>query len=252
MMSSNLSRNTRHAGCPTTAARTPRAARLYFVAALVCALCATTACKRSEPTQPAKPPAAKPAKAEPTQQELEKLAREREAFGLPLPPDAHHIHRTQAYVTASSSMKLAEIEAFYKSRLVDYEYLYPEAQTETNRTPRELHIIGLRAYMPQIKIRFRGGKNGTSSLDFRPALEPPADKPASDLAASKPGSSTDSAPVDRRREKGMPVLDRNANGELIAPGARWGEPYTPPEGTPLHTKRNSENFGRNYGEWQSP
>lgn len=252
MMSPNPTRPTLPASRPTPAARPPRAAWIPFLAALVCSLVLSTACKRSTQAPTPEPPTTKQAKTEaaPTQEELDKIAREREAFGLPLPPDATHIFRAEAYVTAYSRMKLPEIEAFYKSRLVDYEFIYPEAQTHPDRKPRELHVIGLRAYMPRITIRFKGGKNGTASLDFRPPREPsPAADPVPDLAATTP---TNTATVDPRREKGMPVLDRNARGELIAPGARWGEPYTPPKGSPLDTKRNSENFGRPYGEWQMP
>ncbi len=256
MMSPKPTRTTRRAGCPSPAARPPRAAWFsILLAALVCSLLLATACKRTDPTPTPKPAPVKQAKVDeaPTKEELEKIAREREAFGLPLPPDAVHIHRTDAYVTAYSYMKLAEIEAFYKSRLIDYEFIYPDAQNQPNRPPRELHIIGLRTFMAQVTIRHTGGKNGTAVLDFRPPSQPVVTPEiAQNPASNQPDNPDNIAPVERRREKGMPVLDRNAKGELIAPGARWGEPYTPPKGTPLHTKRNSENFGQPYGEWQMP
>lgn len=230
-----------------------RAATLLL--ALLCALFLASGCKKSQ-SDTAAPAAKTEAKkaTTPTKAELDQLAREREAFGLPLPPDAIHINRTDAYVRANSFMKLAELEAFYKARLVDYEFLYPQSAIPDAHRLRELHIIGLRSFMPSITIRHTGGKHGSAELDFRPAQPPPAKFIAPEPSAA-PSSQTPTpgiASEQRRREKGMPVLDRTPTGELLAPGARWGEPYTPPEGSPLHTKRNRANFGRPYGQWKTP
>ncbi len=168
-----------------------------------------------------------------TAEELD-LAQDREAFGLPLPPDVISIQRAESYVTVESHMSSADLEAFYKTRLVDFEILRTSAAV--------FRIVGLRAYMPEVFAFRSGGRRGVSVIEYRAAQQ--VEKPVAPdhLAIDSPN----------RREKGMPVLDRNAEGALIAPGARWGEPYVPPQGSPLHTKRNRANFGRPYGDWITP
>jgi hypothetical protein len=54
------------------------------------------------------------------------------------------------------------------------------------------------------------------------------------------------------REPGSPVELKTPDGDLLAPGARWGEPYTPPEGSPLDQPRFEANFGQPFGEWEAP
>ena len=50
-------------------------------------------------------------------------------------------------------------------------------------------------------------------------------------------------------KKGAPVELTTRTGDLLAPGAKWYEPYTPPPGSPLDKPRYKGNFGTPFGKW---
>lgn len=205
-----------------------------LVAALLTALL-TTGCRRDAP-----PPQAAGGADEARDEAAasgDSPGQEREAFGLPLPPEYHSIRRLGALVTVNTSMSIDDLEAFFKTRLVDYEVLRLNA--------RQMRIIGLRAYMPSIDVYRVGGRYGHVEVNYKPASEPRAEHQPRD---------PDEPHVDtgRSREKGMPVMLRTSDGELLAPGARWHEPYIPPPGTPLHRERYRSNWGKPFGQWTSP
>ena len=176
------------------------------------------------------------------------MSQHREAFGLPLPPKVKDVHRLDDSVDVVTTMSLDELEAFYKSRLQDFEILRP---------PQRIRVLGLRDYQAEIYGRRFAG---TVQLHYRKTPPKPTDEKADDSGAddSKASSSTNSTD-DRRASNeskptwklrhGDPVTERTADGELLAPGARWGEPYTPPPGSPLHKKRFESNWGKPYGTW---
>jgi hypothetical protein len=170
------------------------------------------------------------------------MAKNREAYGLPLPPQVSSVRRDSDQVRVVTTMTLDELAEFYESRLQDYEVLRP---------PQKIRVLGLRSYMPEIHgHRFAG----TVRLFYTHERDPKAEGSVADKDDRKAGV-LESARAQKQtkplheRKKGEKVMDRTADGELLAPGARWGEPYTPPPGTPLHKERYKSNWGKPYGEW---
>lgn len=175
----------------------------------------------------------------------------RSAYGLPFPPRVHGVGERSSSVEVATRMKLDPLEEFFRTRLVDYEILRPEE----NR----IRVVGLREYMPEI----RGHRYGpfTTLNYFRERQKP--EKPGasegdSDAGVERAGASQGNEAAGGggssgpSRQPGEPVRLRTSDGDLLAPGAKWGEPYTPPEGSPLDRPRYEANFGEPFGEWQAP
>lgn len=175
------------------------------------------------------------------------LERERSAYGLPLPPKTRDVQQLPNGTEVTTRMELDALEEFYETRLVDYEIVRP--------SPQKIRVIGLREFMPAI----RGHRYGPITVLY---YAPSRDKPDGDAgtrATSDTGSEIEGPAVgasdEQRRdepEPGSPVRLETEDGEPLAPGARWGEPYTPPEDSPLHKPRYRENFGTPFGDWQLP
>lgn len=163
------------------------------------------------------------------------------AYGLPLPPNVRRIEERGDEIRVKTRMSLTEVEAFLKARLTDYEVLRPGDK---------VRAIGLRDFMPQVYAYPYGPY---SFVVYLPAEEPKAAQDgAGNDAQSADGARAKAAPKVKpinKRKHGEPVTDRTSDGKLLAPGARWGEPYTPPPGSPLHKDHFRSNFGRPYGEW---
>ncbi|MFB6264300.1 MAG: hypothetical protein ABEL76_11855 [Bradymonadaceae bacterium] len=192
--------------------------------------------------------------------------RAKTAYGLPLPPSTEHVRRYDGSVEVETRMSIDELVAFYRRRLVDYEILRP--------TKWKLRIVGLRDFMPSIRGHEYGPLVYLTYLPRRrrPRPAPPrgsaeeesagekggraeeADAPAESAPSTGGGSveSTLIGPAGQPHEKGEPVRLKTPDGELLAPGAKWGEPYTPPEGSPLHKPMYRSNFGEPFGEWKLP
>ncbi|MFU8803657.1 MAG: hypothetical protein ACNA8W_07615 [Bradymonadaceae bacterium] len=175
----------------------------------------------------------------------------REAFGLPLPPEVISIRRQAVMVEVITPMNFQALEEFFSARLPEYEFV---------RTRHILHGLPLYSYMPRIRVTRRGGRRSHSRVEYQlprswwegsQSIEGIDDTMAKTIETAREAMRTTIDPGDSR-EPGSPVTLRTRDGELLAPGARWGEPYNPPVGTPLHTKRNSANFGRPFGEWHPP
>lgn len=190
----------------------------------------------------------------------DKLERRRQAFGIPFPPSVLHVRDEGKKVRVQTDMSLGELEDFYEARLTDYEIL---------DAGHELRVIGLRDYMASlyayryagrtqiVHVAPEGGRDGAaksrgddSSDDQRAEGGDGDDDQGARTASSRTRRSAraGSEPISKRK-KGEPVMDRTADGKRLAPGARWGEPYTPPDGSPLDQKRFESNFGKPYGEW---
>ena len=172
-----------------------------------------------------------------------------DAFGLPLPPRVLRIKRWPDRIKVNTDMTMVELKTFYDKHLIDYEVI---------ATGNSLQAIPLRAYMPSIiGSRPFGSRHPKELIYMRPKKAPEAiaviDEGAKQGAAQKGTPSTRDtssprpSPLDTRR--GMPVTTKTPEGKLLAPGARWGEPYTPPAGSPLDNPRWKANFGRPYGRW---
>ena len=173
------------------------------------------------------------------------MAKNREAYGLPMPPQVLSVRREPDKTVVMTDMTLEEVTSFYESRLQDYEILRPG---------RKIRVLGLRDYMPEISGRKFGGNvelhywpNKLGGSDRAEAEEGEGDEAGDDQEGAS-ASAQKFKPI-HKRKRGEPVRDRTADGELVAPGARWGEPYTPPPGTPLDQKRFESNFGKPYGTW---
>lgn len=171
------------------------------------------------------------------------MDRMRSVYGLPLPPSVMRIERSRDRVRVKTAMSIEEVASFFKARLTDYEVLRPRDQ---------VRIVGLRDYMPELYAYPRGRR---TFVVYLPA-ENRADKQQAKAEAAAEAKKAQQGAKSKgarsrpaRHVKGQPVLDRTADGKLLAPGARWGEPYTPPEGSPLHNKHFESNFGKPYGQW---
>lgn len=178
----------------------------------------------------------------------------RSAFGLPFPPKVRGVGRYDDAVEVTTEMDLEELAEFYKTRLVDYEILKPGDD--------RLKVVGLREFMAEIEghrygpvttLRYYPGEQkvggpdvgGSDQADGTAVVE------SRESGGSEAGGGLRGAgEIDR--ERGSPVELRTPDGELLAPGARWGEPYTPPDGSPLDHPRFESNFGKPFGEWDAP
>ena len=93
-----------------------------------------------------------------------------------------------------------------------------------------MRIIGLRQYMPEVIAYELGTPPVLTRLEFRAAPRQPEAAPpaAADVAAPKAGAEADSGASARARttRRGQPVMLLGPDGQPLAPGARWGEPYT--------------------------
>lgn len=151
----------------------------------------------------------------------------REVHGVPLPPQLVEVQENTRNARAATTLDLKEVANFYESRLVDYEFLEFENRME---------LRPLRDYMPLIRLSQPRRKMNTAIF-----IIIKDDQTLKKFAAEFKGEYV----------KGEPVDFKTPDGELMAPGARWGESYTPPPGSPLDKPRYKSNFGKPFGEWVS-
>jgi hypothetical protein len=217
--------------------------RLDVIILALALLGASAACK-DDAEQPAPPEKAEatPEKATADAGAAEKteeseLTRMREAFGLPLPPEVAFVRKGANFVEVGTKLSIDELEAFFKERLVDYEYIRPGK--------KHLRIIGLRSYMPRILIFYHSPRTPVSVRYVRPATDDVVDRDEGEDA----NTVADAKQVKPKPRKGAPVRIKMPNGEPLAPNARWGESYTPPPDSPLNQPRFRANFGKPFGEW---
>ena len=199
-------------------------------AALVIVMGAAFACQ-DEPAPapkaaPPPPPAAAP------EEPVHPLLEMRQAFGLPLPPEVEWVKDRGSVIEVGTWLEVDEIESFFQSRLVDYEFL--------RIGPNDLHVIGLHSTMPRIYVTKRARR---VPISVTYAQQVGAMQREQRAEAKRKGQQA--APP----KPGEPVRMKLPNGKDLAPGARYGEAYTPKPGDPLHTKANAPNFGKPFGEW---
>lgn len=164
-------------------------------------------------------------------------------YGLAVPPNALHVDEGKYQVRVKVRMSLQDVGKFLEQNLVDFEVLYPKDQ---------VRAVGLRSYMPSIYVYPQGPFSFLvySPGDLQPeAVDAPEPREPTQRRVLVAGR--DVAPEPRHYKKGDPILERTQDGQLLAPGARWGEPYTPPPGSPLDQPHFRTNFGRPFGEWIS-
>lgn len=190
-------------------------------------------CKDEAPTPPPKQAAVEKPE-EPPREPTNPILQSRQAYGAPLPPEIVYLKEGPRFIEVGTKLRLKELRKFFETRLVDVEYI--------ERDKHSIRIVGLRSGMPTIWIEERISTLPTQVL-YTENIERP--RPAAPTAVAKAEPPKPSKP----RQKGDPVEDRLPDGTLLAPGARWGEPYTPPPGTPLHDPRFRANFGKPFGTW---
>lgn len=181
------------------------------------------ACKSDESTEPT----ISEDIVEPEKDVAEKPSIPREILGVPLPPESFGLEVVGSRHRVRVKMKMEEVKEFYVGRLVDYELVEAKRRAE---------FRGLRAFMPSVRLR-QHRYNEPVIIDIIEPMRP------------APPLSEEAIVEARQRVKGAPVEERLPNGELVAPGARWGESYTPPKGSPLDHPRYRVNYGKPFGEW---
>ena len=177
---------------------------------------------------------AKPATTLETKSELEIVEEEsgpqvpKRIFGLPVPDGAFSHFTIGDDEAVLVKAKLETIKYFYQKNLVDYEIVEQD---------QRIFIIGLRSFMASAKIySYTNRIQSPLIIKFSPA---------------KTKFEIEEIRQKHSRKKGSEVKLRTKTGELIAPGARWKEPYTPPVGSPLHKERYRSNWGKPFGDWNA-
>jgi hypothetical protein len=147
-------------------------------------------------------------------------------------------------------MSIEDLAEFFTENLEDHEVL---------KFSLRLHAVALKPGLPEIRAAFRTGRRSNVLVRYRlrPFFEAGVDPNSGEAKMKGPVVSgvrgTASGPVDergnmrRKPAKGTPVELRTPSGELLAPGAKWYEPYYPPPGSPLYEDKS--NWGRPFGTW---
>lgn len=179
--------------------------------------------------------------------DYEKLA---EVFGLPAPPEQYFSRHRERRVEVRTEMSLEDLRAFFEENLIDYEVV---------DQPHGFDLVPLRAHEPTVSARYVARPGSSVRVEYQKAAsvieEPATDGDPEAGAEAETDESTDDRPRPHdpewmKEHRGEPVEVRTDDGELLAPGAKWGEPYEPPEGSPLDDERHEPNFGRPFGEWR--
>lgn len=188
-------------------------------------LVAAIGCKEDVPVPP---PPVEPAEPVEEPEPVHPLLQIRQAFGLPIPPEVRYVRDNGSIIEVGTTLTVDEVEKFFRGRLVDYEFFRTSRHT--------LRIVGLRSTMPTIDVRYRAPKLPIAvqySQQVRALRE-------AELA---------SKPPPKKLVKGDPVNVTIDGGVPLAPGAVYGEPYTPKPGDPLYQERYRPNFGKPFGSW---
>lgn len=199
---------------------------LAFATALLLVAGGCGSC-RDEPSPPPKTQV-EPEPAEPPA-EPKAYAKVREAYGAPVPPEVVYVKEMVDFIEVGTMLRLEELRGFFEERVVDYEFI--------QRNRNSLRLVGLRSGMPTIWI-----DQGTLNMPVK--VRYVQQRPRAQAAPGTVGAKPEPMP-----RQGEPVENRLPNGELVAPGARWGEPYVPPQGSPLAQPRYRANFGKPFGTW---
>ncbi len=218
--------------------------RMMWVVVVASCACALAACKTDE------------AKDSVERRDLPEVEDDRptermDAFGLPLPPRVLRVHtRNEHYVIVETDMSIEDLAEFYTKKLKEHEVL---------KFSLRLHAVALKPELPEIRASYQAGRRSNVYVRYRqrPFFEAGVDPNSADARMKGPIISgvrgTKDGPVDtrgnmrRRPKKGSPVKLKTPGGKLLAPGAKWYEPYYPPPGSPLYEDRS--NWGRPFGTW---
>lgn len=226
--------------------------------AVVAIFLAAAACKSEPESEP--PPEPDPVVEEQSDDEEQELKEHlQELYGLPLPPNYDQIKRREFLVRVTTESTLEEVREFFEKEAVDAEVFEVNGRIE---------VVPLRTHAGRASAHWYGGRHGHTVIHYTrpPGLGDEQLQARADVDDDSDDESVpDDSPAFERTEplrltepklprwvetqKGEPVEIRDANGDLIAPGAKWGEPYTPPEGSHLHQERYRHLWGTPYGAW---
>lgn len=173
----------------------------------------------------------------------------RDVFGVPLPPRVRAMSKNENYVWVETDMKISALEQYYREALAGQDY-------EVLRINETLRIVGLRPFMAVVKAAYIRGPRTYVRMIFMPARTVEDRRDASKVAQ---GDDATTRQARRAREAaqaalpsqapGEPVMLKTSSGELLAPGAKWGEPYYPPKNSPMDTPAMKHNWGKPFGQW---
>lgn len=235
-----------------------------LLGSLLAGLVLFSGCRAEEESAPSEPPPVEEEVDEEGDEKAQEHAEVAELYELPLPPEYFNIQHQKFRVRVATEMDVEEVAQFFEEQAVDVEVF---------RRSTSADVLPLRSHSGRAKIFNFGGRNGHTVIEYRrpPSLNNQAaadddeddDRPemseeeqaqAERIAASPPMVKPQSLdeprlPVWVAEKRGEPVEIRDASGQLVAPGAKWGEPYTPPEGSPLHDERYRRYWGKPYGTW---
>lgn len=160
--------------------------------------------------------------------EQEKKIPER-IFGIPVPPQAFSHFTLSNDEAILTKLSLQQVENFYKKNLVDFEVI---------RQDKRVFVVGLRTFMASAQVSYYTTRSDAAVIvQFKKPqkyLNPPKYKDGKIIMP----------------KKGDKVELLTSDGKLLAPGATWFEPYTPPVGSPLHKPRYQSNWGTPFGKWK--
>ncbi len=186
-----------------------------------------------------------------------------ELFGIPVPSNYVTLRMGEGEAQVVVEKSLEELKAFFQREAVDYEVI--------ERPPRHLALVPLRSGMGGLEARRLRSRDIPVELRYReemPQLGEYQEQQQEVEERRRQTAEVSGEEIVRQRQRqarfmrqsrvqfiernrGEPVELETEDGELLAPGARWGEPYTPPEGSPLDDERYRANFGRPFGEWSA-
>ena len=149
----------------------------------------------------------------------------RQAFGLPFPPEVAYVRKGVNFVEVGSNLRMPQLQEFFSQRLVDYEMV------EVGRN--DVRFIGLHSAAPDVRIIKRAPR---VPLAVKYTLR------TAEVEKQQLSQRPDFKPGDK-------VETKLGDGRLLAPGAVYGQPYTPQPGDPLYQDRYRANFGKPFGTW---
>ncbi len=164
----------------------------------------------------------------------------REAFGVPFPPEVQEVAMNDYQARVRTTLSRDEVKSFYDLRLTDFEFV-----EETYQISR---YYGLHEHQPDIEIFQRAPRYDTRVV-IRPKPEQVEHYPKSTFGPLPEGADENEVVESGKPRRGQSVKTVTRTGEELAPGAKWGEPYVPPPGTPLAHPRYKSNWGKPFGEW---
>ena len=200
--------------------------RLHMLTLVAC-LVGATACRDEQPPAPAPP--TKVAEPEtPPEPEPHPLMQMRQAYGLPFPPEVAYVRQGVNFIEVGTKLRIPQLKEFFAQRLVDYEVV------ELGRN--DVRFVALHSSAPDVRLLKRAPRIPIAVRYTLRTAE--VEKAQQQQASNSP-----------KLKAGDQVETRLGDGNLLAPGAVYGQPYTPQPGDPLYQERYRANFGKPFGTW---